>query len=179
MTDERIMARRVTLDEFCDYMDKLEYIEGRIVTGPGIELFVGVKEFPESIRAFEEERQKGNWEERFEPADRNVPADKNVLSSAEGPTDEELVLVSAGKMRLPKEPAVLAKFLTVPPRHSRVDIFGHIHGDAGKFENGDTQFVNAAYLDERYRPADPAGTIGYRARTGQAAEGERQGYGHQ
>ena len=58
MMDERIIARRVTLDEFCDYMGKLEYIEGRIVTGSGIELFVGVKEFAESIRALEEEREK-------------------------------------------------------------------------------------------------------------------------
>jgi hypothetical protein len=39
-------------------MGKLEYIEGRIVTGSGIELFVGVKEFPESIRALEEERKR-------------------------------------------------------------------------------------------------------------------------
>jgi hypothetical protein len=58
MTDERIIARRVTLDEFCDYMGALEYIKGRIVTGSGIELFVGVKEFPESIRALEEERER-------------------------------------------------------------------------------------------------------------------------
>ncbi len=58
MTDERIMARRVTLEEFCDYMGKLEYINGRIVTGLGIELFVGVKKFPESIRALEEERKR-------------------------------------------------------------------------------------------------------------------------
>lgn len=58
MTDERIIARRVTLDEFCDYMGKLEYIKGRIVTGSGIELFVGVKEFAESIRALEEERER-------------------------------------------------------------------------------------------------------------------------
>ena len=58
MTEERIMARRVTLEEFCDYMGKLEYIEGRIVTGRGIELFVGVKEFSESIRALEEERKR-------------------------------------------------------------------------------------------------------------------------
>jgi hypothetical protein len=52
------MARRITLDEFCDYMDKLEYMEGRIVTGSGIELFVSVKEFPQSIRALEEERKR-------------------------------------------------------------------------------------------------------------------------
>jgi hypothetical protein len=118
MTDERIMARRVTLDEFCDYMGKLEYIQGRIVTGPGIELFVGVKEFPESISAFEEERKRGNWKERFEQADRNVPVDKNVLSSAEGATEEELALVPAGKMRVPTEPAVLENRLKVRSRHS-------------------------------------------------------------
>jgi hypothetical protein len=58
MTDEQIIARRITLDEFINYMGKLEYIKGRIVTGSGIELFVGVKEFPESIRALDEERER-------------------------------------------------------------------------------------------------------------------------
>jgi hypothetical protein len=52
-------------------------------------------------------------------ADRNAPVAKNVSSSAEGPTDEELVLVAAGKMRLPKEPAVLEMLLEVPLRHSK------------------------------------------------------------
>jgi hypothetical protein len=58
MTDEQILARRVTLDEFVTYMGKLEYIRGRMVTGRGIELFVGVKEFAESIRALEEEKKR-------------------------------------------------------------------------------------------------------------------------
>jgi len=59
MTDERIVARRVTLDEFSDYLaGKLEYINGRIVNGLGVELFVGEKEFPESIRALEEPNRK-------------------------------------------------------------------------------------------------------------------------
>ena len=58
MADEQIIARRITFDQFVNYMGKLEYIKGRIVTGPGIELFVGVKEFPESIRALEEERKR-------------------------------------------------------------------------------------------------------------------------
>jgi hypothetical protein len=58
MTDERIIARRITLDEFINYMGKLEYIKGRIVTGSGIELFVSVKEFPESIKALKEERKR-------------------------------------------------------------------------------------------------------------------------
>jgi hypothetical protein len=64
MADERIMARRVTLDEFCSYMGKLEYIQGGILTGPGIELFMGVKEFPESIRALEDRKRvlKGDGE---------------------------------------------------------------------------------------------------------------------
>lgn len=42
----------------------------------------------------------------------------NMSPSADGPTDEELVLVAAGKMRLPKEPAVLEKLLTAPLRRS-------------------------------------------------------------
>jgi hypothetical protein len=54
MMDERIIARRVTLNEFCDYIGGLDYLKGRIVTGLGIELFVGVKEFAESIRVLEE-----------------------------------------------------------------------------------------------------------------------------
>ena len=47
----------------------------------------------------------------------------------------------------------------VKTKKPKVHIFGHIHGGAGTFENGDTQFVNAAYLDEQYRPAEPAGII--------------------
>jgi hypothetical protein len=37
--------------------------------------------------------------------------------------------------------------------------FGHIHGIAGTFENGDTRFINAAYLNQRSRAAEPAGVI--------------------
>jgi hypothetical protein len=61
MTDERIVARRVTLDEFCDYMGGLEHINGRIVTGSRIELFVGVKEFPESIKGVCRGQMSDNW----------------------------------------------------------------------------------------------------------------------
>ena len=50
MADEQIIARRVTLDEFCDYIGGLDYIYGRILTKSGIELFVGVEEFAESAR---------------------------------------------------------------------------------------------------------------------------------
>ena len=38
------MARRVTVDEFL-ILEKLEYVDGRIMTGPGIEFVVGLKEF--------------------------------------------------------------------------------------------------------------------------------------
>jgi hypothetical protein len=61
MLDERIIARRVTLDEFCDYTTgKLEYIKGRIVAGSGVELFVGVKEFAESLRVLEDRESHGS-----------------------------------------------------------------------------------------------------------------------
>jgi hypothetical protein len=62
---------------------------------------------------------KSERKERFEQADQNVPVAKDVSSSAEGATDEELVLVAASKMRLPKEPAVLDKLLKLRPRHSK------------------------------------------------------------
>jgi hypothetical protein len=58
MTDEQIIARRVTLDEFCDYIGGLDYIHGRILTKSGIELFVGVKEFAESIREQENRKER-------------------------------------------------------------------------------------------------------------------------
>ena len=47
----------------------------------------------------------------------------------------------------------------VEEKKPRVHLFGHIHGGAGTFENGDTRFINAAYLNEQYRPAEPAGII--------------------
>ena len=62
---------------------------------------------------------KGDRKKRFEQADRDIPVAKEVSSSAEGATDEELLLVAAGKMRLPKEPAVLDKLLKLRPRHSK------------------------------------------------------------
>ena len=47
----------------------------------------------------------------------------------------------------------------IEEKKPKVHVFGHIHGGAGIFENGDTRFINAAYLNERYRPAEPAGVI--------------------
>jgi Icc-related predicted phosphoesterase len=47
----------------------------------------------------------------------------------------------------------------VEEKKPRVHLFGHIHGGAGVFENRATRFVNAAYLNERYEPLEPAGKI--------------------
>jgi hypothetical protein len=58
MADEQIVARRVTLDEFAEYIGGLDYLNGRILTKSGIELFVGVKEFAETIRVSEEHRTR-------------------------------------------------------------------------------------------------------------------------
>lgn len=38
----------------------------------------------------------------------------------------------------------------------KVHLFGHIHGGAGTLATESTRFVNAAYLNERYRPLAPA-----------------------
>jgi hypothetical protein len=47
----------------------------------------------------------------------------------------------------------------VEEKRPRLHIFGHIHGSAGSVEKGITRFVNAAYLNEQYRPLPPAGKI--------------------
>jgi Icc-related predicted phosphoesterase len=47
----------------------------------------------------------------------------------------------------------------VEVKKPRVHIFGHIHGGAGTFDNGVTRFINAAYLNELYKPSEPAGKI--------------------
>jgi Icc-related predicted phosphoesterase len=47
----------------------------------------------------------------------------------------------------------------IEEKKPRVHLFGHIHGGAGLFENGVTRFVNAAYLNEGYKPLPPAGQI--------------------
>ncbi len=53
--DEQIIARRATIDEYLEYIDKVEFINGRMITGPAVELFVGVQQFPKAIRALEQE----------------------------------------------------------------------------------------------------------------------------
>lgn len=47
----------------------------------------------------------------------------------------------------------------VTRKKPRVHVFGHIHGGAGTFESEPTRFINAAYLNEGYRPSPPAGKI--------------------
>ena len=41
----------------------------------------------------------------------------------------------------------------------KVHLFGHIHGGAGELERDGIRFVNAAYLNERYKPSHPGGKI--------------------
>lgn len=47
----------------------------------------------------------------------------------------------------------------VEDKKPKVHIFGHIHGGAGTLDNGVTRFINAAYLNEQYKPLEPAGII--------------------
>lgn len=47
----------------------------------------------------------------------------------------------------------------VAAKRPKLHIFGHIHGGAGKVKNGDVWAINAAFLNERYKPLDPAGKI--------------------
>jgi Icc-related predicted phosphoesterase len=47
----------------------------------------------------------------------------------------------------------------VEEKKPKVHLFGHIHGGAGTFENEVARFVNAAYLNERYKPLEPAGKV--------------------
>ena len=56
--DEQIIARRITLNEYLDHCaGKTEYLNGKIMVDR-TELFVGVKEFAESIKVIEEERTR-------------------------------------------------------------------------------------------------------------------------
>ena len=83
-----------------------------------------------------------------------IPGNLQVLIT-HGPPLGILDQVSPGSAHLGCEELLKA----VEAKKPRVHIFGHIHGSAGTFENGHTHFVNAAYLNERYRPRDPAGQI--------------------
>lgn len=47
----------------------------------------------------------------------------------------------------------------VEQKKPRVHLFGHIHGGAGTHQNESARFINAAYLNDRYKPLEPAGNI--------------------
>ena len=53
--DEQIVAMRATMDEYLEYIGKVEYINGRMITVSGVELFLGIEQFPKAIRALEQE----------------------------------------------------------------------------------------------------------------------------
>jgi Icc-related predicted phosphoesterase len=83
-----------------------------------------------------------------------IPDNLEVLIT-HGPPFGILDQVSPGSEHLGCEGLLKA----IEEKKPEVHIFGHIHGSAGTFDNGHTRFVNAAYLNERYRPLDPAGKI--------------------
>lgn len=83
-----------------------------------------------------------------------IPEDLDVLIT-HGPPMGILDQTAPGEMHLGCEELLRA----VEQKKPRVHLFGHIHGGAGTFENEATRFVNAAYLNERYRPLEPAGRI--------------------
>ena len=47
----------------------------------------------------------------------------------------------------------------VRQKRPKLHVFGHIHGGAGTYDDGSTHFVNAAYLNESYKPLEPAGKV--------------------
>jgi Icc-related predicted phosphoesterase len=47
----------------------------------------------------------------------------------------------------------------VKQKGPNVQVFGQIHGGAGIHSEGNTLFVNAAYLNESYKPLEPAGQV--------------------
>jgi Icc-related predicted phosphoesterase len=83
-----------------------------------------------------------------------IPAGLDVLVT-DGPPYGILDQTAPGEEHL----GCVELLKAVKAKKPKVHIFGHIHGGAGTFENGDTRFINAAYLNEQYRPAEPAGII--------------------
>ncbi len=83
-----------------------------------------------------------------------IPADLDVLIT-HGPPYGILDQTAPGGEHL----GCVELLKAVQAKKPKIHIFGHIHGGAGTFENGDTRFINAAYLNERYRPVEPAGII--------------------
>jgi antitoxin (DNA-binding transcriptional repressor) of toxin-antitoxin stability system len=50
--------------------------------------------------------------------DRRVPVARLIPFSAENASEQELLLVGAGKLRMPRESVDLGKLLTVPPKRT-------------------------------------------------------------
>jgi Icc-related predicted phosphoesterase len=83
-----------------------------------------------------------------------IPYSLDVLIT-HGPPHGILDQTASGEAHLGCEELLNA----IEEKKPRVHLFGHIHGGAGTFENKATRFVNAAYLNERYKPLEPAGKI--------------------
>jgi len=83
-----------------------------------------------------------------------IPYDLDVLIT-HGPPFGILDQTEEGSPHLGCEELLRA----VEEKKPKVHIFGHIHGGAGSFDSGTTRFVNAAFLNERYQPAEPAGIV--------------------
>jgi len=83
-----------------------------------------------------------------------IPNDLDVLIT-HGPPFGILDQTAPGEPHLGCEEL----FMAVLEKKPKVHLFGHIHGGAGTSENGATRFVNAAYLNERYKPLEPAGKV--------------------
>jgi Icc-related predicted phosphoesterase len=83
-----------------------------------------------------------------------IPYNLDVLIT-HGPPSGILDQTAPGEPHLGCEQLLNA----IEEKKPRVHLFGHIHGGAGTFENGATRFVNAAYLNEHYKPLEPAGKI--------------------
>ncbi|HUB28288.1 MAG TPA: metallophosphatase domain-containing protein [Terracidiphilus sp.] len=125
------------------------YLENSGVTVDGIS-FWGSPYTPEFMNwAFMYPRGPGAaryWE--------HIPNDLDVLIT-HGPPYGILDQVEPGGERLGCEELLKA----VLEKKPKVHVFGHIHGGVGTFDNGTTRFINAAYLNERYRPSTPAGKV--------------------
>ena len=83
-----------------------------------------------------------------------IPYDLDVLITR-GPPFGILDQVAPGGAHLGYEELLKS----VEQKKPEVHLFGHIHGGAGTIENGATRVVNAAYLNEQYKPLKSAGKV--------------------
>ena len=83
-----------------------------------------------------------------------IPEGLDVLIT-HGPPFSILDQTAPGEAHLGCEELLRA----VEEKKPKIHIFGHVHGGAGTFDNGTTRFVNAAFLNEQYKPLEPAGKV--------------------